>query len=169
MPLDKISPYLLAATIATEDKDYYTNPGFDVLAIAKAVYRAYRYGGDIGGASTITQQLTRALYFRLSDCDKPDAKTICYERTVDRKLREIILSAEISRRYTKDQVLEFYLNEIYYGNLAYGVEAAAQTYFKKMPPADVGRSHILSPDFRKRQRSTTFTPIVTQHSKDKSK
>ena len=131
VPLDKISPYLLAATIATEDKDYYTNPGFDVLAIAKAVYRAYRYGGDIGGASTITQQLTRALYFRLSDCDKPDAKTICYERTVDRKLREIILSAEISRRYTKDQVLELYLNEIYYGNLAYGIEAAAQTYFKK--------------------------------------
>ena len=131
VPLDKISPYLLAATIATEDKDYYTNPGFDVLAIAKAVYRAYRYGGDIGGASTITQQLTRALYFRLSDCDKPDAKTICYERTLDRKLREIILSAEISRRYTKDQVLELYLNEIYYGNLAYGVEAAAQTYFKK--------------------------------------
>ncbi|MBI5291537.1 MAG: transglycosylase domain-containing protein [Chloroflexi bacterium] len=131
IPLDKISPALVAATIATEDRDYYSHPGFDALAILKAVYRAYRYGGEFTGASTITQQLTRALYLRLAECDKPDAPTACYEHSFDRKLREIILAAEINRRYTKDQILELYLNEIYYGNLDYGIEAAAETYFGK--------------------------------------
>jgi membrane peptidoglycan carboxypeptidase len=131
IPLSQISPYLIAATIATEDADYYNHPGFDLPAIAKAIYRAYRYGGEPAGASTITQQLTRALYLRLADCDKPDADTACYDRSIDRKLREIILSAEIDRQYGKDEILELYLNEIYYGNLAYGIEAAAKTYFNK--------------------------------------
>ncbi len=131
IPLSQISPYLIAATIATEDADYYSHPGFDLVAILKAVYRAYRYGGEPSGASTITQQLTRALYLRLADCDKPDADRACYERSVDRKLKEIILSAEIDRKYGKDEILELYLNEIYYGNQAYGIEAAAQTYFHK--------------------------------------
>lgn len=131
IPASKISPYLIAATIATEDRDYYKHPGFDIVAILKALYRAYRYGGELGGASTITQQLTRALYFRLAACDKPDADVSCYEHTLDRKVREIILAAEINRRYAKDEILELYLNEIYYGNLAYGVEAAAETYFDK--------------------------------------
>ncbi len=131
VPIEKISPFLVAATIATEDRDYYSHPGFDITAILKAVYRAYRSGGEPGGASTITQQLTRALYFRLAECDRPDAQTSCYEHSFERKIREIILSAEINRRYTKDQILELYLNEIYYGNLTYGIEAAAQTYFGK--------------------------------------
>ncbi|MBI3241567.1 MAG: transglycosylase domain-containing protein [Chloroflexi bacterium] len=131
VPLDQISPYLIAATIATEDRDYYNHPGFDVVAILKAVYRAYRSGGELAGASTITQQITRALYFRLADCDKPDAEVACYEKSFERKLREIVLASEINRRYTKEQVLELYLNEIYYGNLAYGIEAAAKTYFNK--------------------------------------
>jgi membrane peptidoglycan carboxypeptidase len=129
--LQDISPYLIAATIATEDRDYYNHPGFDIVAILKAVYRAWRSGSELAGASTITQQLTRALYFRLAECDKPDAETACYERSFDRKLREIFLAAEINRRYTKEEILELYLNEIYYGNLAYGVEAASETYFNK--------------------------------------
>jgi len=131
IPLDQISPYLIAATIATEDRDYYNHPGFDIVAILKAVYRAYRYGGELAGASTITQQVTRALYLRLAECDKPDAPSSCYERSIDRKIREIILASEINRSYTKDQILELYLNEIYYGNLAYGIEAASKTYFNK--------------------------------------
>ncbi len=131
VPLDQISPTLIAATIATEDRDYYNHPGFDVVAILKAVYRAYRSGGELAGASTITQQLTRALYFRLADCDKPDAEVACYEKSFERKLREIVLASEINRRYTKEQVLELYLNEIYYGNLAYGIEAASKVYFNK--------------------------------------
>ena len=117
--LDRISPYLIAATIATEDKEYYNHPGFDVIALGRALYTNYTSGEIVSGASTITQQLARMLL--LSDER--------FEQTYERKAREIILAAEITRRYTKDQVLELYLNEIFYGNLSYGIEAAANTYF----------------------------------------
>ena len=117
-----ISPNLIAATIATEDKEFYSNPGFDPIAIVRALWQNYVTGGQGGGASTITQQLARALLLT------PEERA---ERTYSRKTREIILAAEITRRYTKDEILELYLNEIYYGNLAYGVQAAAETYFGK--------------------------------------
>lgn len=119
VPLEKISPYLIAATIATEDKDFYTHPGFDPWAIARALWQNYTTGEVVSGASTITQQLARALLLA-------DER---YEQTVDRKAREIVLAAEITRRYSKEEILELYLNENYYGKLAYGVEAAAETYF----------------------------------------
>ncbi len=122
IPLENISPNLIAATISTEDKEFYTNPGFDPVAIIRALWQNYVTGGQGGGASTITQQLARALLL------SPEERS---QRTVTRKAREIILSAEITRRYTKDEILELYLNEIYYGNLAYGVQAAAETYFGK--------------------------------------
>ncbi len=122
VPLERISPLLINATIATEDSRFYTNPGFDPIGIARAIVQAAREREFVSGASTITQQLVRALL--LSD----DERT---ERTFRRKVREIILAAEISRTYTKEEILELYLNEIYYGNLAYGIEAAAQTYFNK--------------------------------------
>jgi penicillin-binding protein 1C len=122
VPLDRISPALVAATIATEDKEFYSHPGFDPVAIIRALWENYRTGGEGGGASTITQQLARALLLT------PEERA---ERTYSRKAREIILAAEITRRYSKDEILELYLNEIYYGNLAYGVEAAAETYFGK--------------------------------------
>jgi len=120
VPLSKISPEVVAATIATEDKDFYTHPGFDILAITRALIQNYTHGEVVSGASTITQQLARALL--LSPTEKNEV-------SIRRKAREIILAAEIERRYTKDQILELYLNEIYYGNLAYGIEAAAETYF----------------------------------------
>jgi len=119
-PLNEISPYLVAATIATEDKNFYSHPGFDPIAIVRAMWQNYRAQEIVSGASTITQQLARALLF------KPEERTA---RTYERKLREIILAAEITRKYSKDEILELYLNEVYYGNLAYGVEAAAETYF----------------------------------------
>ena len=122
IPLANISPNLVAATISTEDKEFYTNPGFDPVAIVRALWQNYATSGQGGGASTITQQLARALLL------SPEERS---QRTVTRKAREIILSAEITRRYTKDEILELYLNEIYYGNLAYGVQAAAETYFGK--------------------------------------
>jgi len=118
--LQSVSPYVIAATIATEDKGFYQHPGFDVFAIGRALIQNYTSGEIVSGASTITQQLARALL--LTSSEK-------YEKTIERKAREIILAAEIERRYTKDQILELYLNEIYYGNLAYGVEAASETYF----------------------------------------
>lgn len=122
IPLSQISPNLVAATIATEDGEFYNHPGFDIAAIVRALWENYRTEGQGGGASTITQQLARALLL------SPEERL---QRTYTRKTREIILAAEITRRYSKDDILELYLNEIYYGNLAYGIEAAAETYFGK--------------------------------------
>ena len=122
VPLNQISPVLVAATIATEDKDFYKHPGFDPAAILRALWQNYETNGQAGGASTITQQLARALLL------SPEERA---QRTYSRKAREIILAAEITRRYSKDDILELYLNEIYYGNLAYGAEAASETYFGK--------------------------------------
>ncbi len=117
--LDRMSPYIIAATLATEDKEFYNHPGFDLGAIARAMVQNYITGETTSGASTITQQLARSLLL-------PDEK---YERTVQRKTREIVLAAEMTRRYSKEQILELYLNENFYGNRAYGIEAAAETYF----------------------------------------
>jgi 1A family penicillin-binding protein len=120
VPLNSISPYLIQATIATEDADFYYHPGFNPIAVLKAVYRNLRGGGIVSGASTITQQLARNLFL------SPEERV---QRTLWRKVKEAILAAEITRRYPRDTILEIYLNEINYGNLAYGIEAAAETYF----------------------------------------
>jgi penicillin-binding protein 1C len=121
VPLEKISPYLVAATVATEDKEFYSHPGYDATAILRAFLQNYQTGETVSGASTITQQLARTLLFT------PEERG---SRTYQRKVREAILAAEITRRYSKDEILELYLNEIFYGNLSYGVEAGAQTYFR---------------------------------------
>ncbi|MCP5100664.1 MAG: PBP1A family penicillin-binding protein, partial [Chloroflexi bacterium] len=121
--LDEISLDLRNATIATEDSRFYENPGFDIIGIGRAILQAAREREFVSGASTITQQLVRAVL--LDDEERT-------ERTFSRKVREIILSEELTRTYdNKDLILELYLNEIYYGNLAYGIEAASQTYFNK--------------------------------------
>ena len=120
VPIDKISPYLIAATIATEDKEFYNHPGFDPVAIARAFWQNYTTGEITSGASTITQQLARMLLLT------PEEAT---ERSYQRKAREIVLAAELTRRYSKDQILELFLNENNYGNHTYGIEAAAETYF----------------------------------------
>ncbi|MEW6716278.1 MAG: transglycosylase domain-containing protein [Chloroflexota bacterium] len=120
VPLEKMSPYLVAATIATEDKEYYSHPGFDPMAILRAFLQNFRAGETVSGASTITQQLARILLF------SPEERV---QITYMRKVREALLAAEITRRYSKDEILELYMNEIYYGNLSYGVEAASETYF----------------------------------------
>ena len=118
--LDKISPYLVAATIATEDKSYYSHPGFDWLAIVRAFWQNWQEGETVSGASTITQQVARNLLL------EPEERS---QRTYMRKVREALLAAEITRRYSKDAIIELYLNENYYGSMAYGVEAASQTYY----------------------------------------
>lgn len=120
VPLEEISPYLIAATIATEDKDFYTNPGFDVWAMTRALWQNYTSGEITSGASTITQQLARAL---LMD------PTERYEQSYARKAREIVLAYKITQQYSKEEILELYLNENFYVNMAYGVQAAAETYF----------------------------------------
>ncbi|MEJ5309338.1 MAG: PBP1A family penicillin-binding protein [Anaerolineae bacterium] len=117
---DAIPPYLIQATIATEDATFYRNPGIDLRGILRAVWINLQ-GGEAGG-STITQQLVRTVMFSADER---------VERTLYRKLRELILAFRITRRYSKDEILTLYLNETYYGNMAYGVEAAAQAYFGK--------------------------------------
>ncbi len=134
-PLNKISPYLIAATIATEDKDFYNHPGFDLLALARALWSNYQAGGIVSGASTITQQLARMILL-------PEQR---FAQSYERKASEIILAAEITRRFTKEEVLELYLNEIFYGYLSYGIEAAAETYFNTTADKlDFGQSTFLA-------------------------
>ncbi len=120
VPLSKISPNVVAATLATEDREFYNHPGFDPVAIARAFIQNYTTGNVVSGASTITQQLARGLLLT------PEERN---QRTYERKAREIVLAAEITRRYSKDEILELYLNENFYSNMAYGIEAAAETYF----------------------------------------
>lgn len=127
VPLSRISPWLIQATIDTEDRRFYENPGFDIAGLTRAVIMAAREQEAVAGTSTITQQLVRAT---LLDEDER------IQRTYRRKVRELILAAEISRTYSKEEILELYLNEIYYGNLAYGIEAASNIYFNK-PAADL--------------------------------
>jgi penicillin-binding protein 1C len=118
--LDEISPYMVAAIVATEDSQFYSHPGFDLLAIFRAYWQNIEEGDTASGASTITQQIARSLLL------SPEERS---RRTALRKIREVLLAAEITRRYTKDEILELYLNQWNFANLAYGVEAAAQTYF----------------------------------------
>jgi 1A family penicillin-binding protein len=122
MPLRRISPHLINATIATEDRNFYQHPGFDLYGIARAVYYNLTEGEIVSGASTIAQQLARGVFF------SPEERV---EQSAGRKIREIVLAAEITRTYPRDTILEIYLNQIFYGNLAYGIEAAAETYFGK--------------------------------------
>ena len=119
VPISKIPLTLKQATIATEDPTFYDNPGIDARGIARAVYYYLLYGKPVaGGGRTITQQLVRNTL-------------IAPEPTFERKIREALLAVEVARRYSKDQILEYYLNAIPYGNLAYGIEAASETYFGK--------------------------------------
>ncbi len=120
--LDQISPDLINATVATEDRFFYSNVGVDPIAVVRAIYYNVTEGEIVSGASTITQQLARNVLLT------PEERT---EQSLSRKVKEAILAVEINRQYTKQQILEIYLNQIYYGNLAYGIEAASETYFGK--------------------------------------
>jgi len=119
--LDQISTNLISATIAIEDSTFYENPGVDFVGIVRTLLTSLAEGEETGGASTITQQLIKLVL--LTDEER------AYENRYQRKITEIILAREMSERFSKDEILELYLNEIYYGNLAYGIEAAADVYF----------------------------------------
>ncbi len=120
IPGEQMPLALRQATIAVEDASFYENPGVDPWGIVRALWINLR-GGAAGG-STITQQLARNLL--LSPAERA-------EQTLRRKVREAVLAWQLTRRYSKDEILTLYLNETYYGNMAYGVEAAAQAYFDK--------------------------------------
>ena len=117
LSFDEIPLVMKQAIIAAEDRNFYSNPGFDLRGISRAVLGVVT-GRYAGGGSTITQQLARAVF-------------LTPEFSVERKLREIILAYQISQRFSKDETLALYLNLIAFGNLAYGIEAAANVYFDK--------------------------------------
>ena len=120
--LSDVPTYCRQATIATEDANYYSHPGVDVVGILRAVWINLQGGEVLSGGSTITQQLAKNLLL------SPEEAA---QRTITRKLRESILAWRITQTFSKDDILALYLNEVYYGNLAIGIEAAAQTYFGK--------------------------------------
>ena len=116
-----VSPELIKATLAAEDVHFYEHQGVDVFATLRSAWIDVTHQGSTG-ASTITQQLVRNAVL-----DPDEARQI----TARRKLREIVLAYQVDQHYSKDQILEMYLNRVYYGNQSYGVEAAAQGYFGK--------------------------------------
>lgn len=116
VPLDKISPNLAHAEIAIEDQYFWSNPGYDITGIVRAALSDLTQGRVVSGGSTITQQLIKNAIVGNSE-------------TMIRKLQEVILAPAVSRYYTKEQILSMYLNTTYYGEQAYGADAAAFTYF----------------------------------------
>src|SRR5215217_6206474 len=126
--LSRIPKALRDATVAVEDANFYENPGVDLRGIIRALVQNYQQDCQsdqcrpVSGGSTITQQLVRNVLL------PPEERA---RISLDRKLREAILAYRVSREYSKDQILALYLNEVYYGSQAYGVEAAAQAYFSK--------------------------------------
>ena len=126
VPLSEISPWLIQATISTEDASFYDNPGVNIKGLLRAAMENLTpFGPGFfkgSGGSSITQQLVKNVYI------PPEERT---ERSLSRKLKEVIMAIELKRRYSDDQILEWYLNQVYYGNFAYGAEAAAWRYFGK--------------------------------------
>ena len=120
VPLEEMSEHVINATVATEDRDFWAHPGFDPVAMVRAIYYVLTEGEIVAGASTIPQQLARMVLL-------PEQR---FERSANRKIKEIILAAELTRAYSKEIILETYLNELNYGNRAYGIQAAAETYFR---------------------------------------
>ncbi len=118
VPIDQIPPYLKSALIATEDRQFYTHSGIDLKGILRAVVKDIMAGQFVEGASTITQQLAKTLF-------------LTQEKTIIRKIKEAILAIQLERRYTKNELLALYLNQIYFGSGAYGVESAARLFFGK--------------------------------------
>jgi penicillin-binding protein 1A len=113
--LDQVSPWVVKGFIATEDRKFYFHSGVDIQGISRSMLHNLRTG-DRHGGSTITQQLSRGLF-------------LVQDQTFQRKLQEAFIAMEIERQFTKDEIMEMYLNQIYFGSGAYGIEAAARTYF----------------------------------------
>jgi len=118
VPLARMARWLPLATVAIEDRRFYSHGGIDAEGIARALWRDVSAGRVVEGGSTITQQLVRTLY-------------ISNERTVERKVTEACLAVKLDRKWSKERILATYLNSVFYGNLAYGAEAASHTYFSR--------------------------------------
>ncbi len=133
VPFKAVSPFMRKALLAAEDHRFYEHHGVSPIGIARAVFANLSHGKVKEGGSTITQQLVKNLFF---DGEK---------RTIDLKLAELYLSMKLEDRFSKDKILELYLNEVYFGNNAYGIEQAARKYFaKRAVELDVAESAYLA-------------------------
>lgn len=156
--LEDIPVHLKSAILATEDKNFFNHPGIDIKGIGRAIIKDIMTGKFIQGASTITQQLAKTLFLNP-------------EKTILRKIREAILALQLERRYTKNEILTLYLNQVYFGSGAYGVESAARIFFNKpvsrltlaecalvagMPKAPSRYSPLVNPDLAIRRRNTVL-------------
>ena len=142
VPLDEVPLFLRQATIAIEDKNFYKHQGFDPTGVFRAVYNII-VRRKLQGGSTLTQQLVKNVL-------------LSPERTILRKVKEFILAIQIERKYTKDQILQMYLNEAPYGGTSWGAEAAAEVYFgKKVKDLDLVESAILA---GLPQRPSSYSP-----------
>jgi len=163
--LKDISPVMIQATVAIEDKGFYTNPGFDIQGIVRAILDDLRAGHIVAGGSTITQQLAKQQFLT------PD-------QTYTRKVKEVALAYELSQAYSKDQIMELYLNKSFYGSQSYGIEAAAESYFHihaakldlaqsavlaGLPQAPTEWNPVLHPDAAKLRQTEVLQAMVRQN------
>ncbi|MGL4453079.1 MAG: transglycosylase domain-containing protein [Sarcina sp.] len=118
--LEDVSEDFLIAIVAIEDRRFFEHEGIDIISLGRALINNLRAKEIIEGGSTITQQLAKNLYF--------DS-----EQELSRKVAELILAKELEKEYSKEVILELYINIIYYGNNSYGINEATQAYFKKAP------------------------------------
>jgi penicillin-binding protein 1A len=164
VPIVQMPAHLKSALIATEDRQFYTHSGIDLKGILRAVVKDIMAGQFVEGASTITQQLAKTLF-------------LTTEKTISRKLKEAILAIQLERRYTKDELLALYLNQIYFGSGAYGVESAARLFFGKpasqldlaqcaqiagLPKAPSRYSPLVNPELAKQRRNLVLRIMLDQ-------
>src|SRR5438874_2750246 len=166
VPLKYMSPFIRQASIAIEDRTFYQNNGVDVGGIARAAIADYTQHHISQGGSTISQQLVKQLFIG------PNPPP-----TIQRKLKEAVLAVDLNRRYSKDQILELYLNTIYYGSQSYGIEAAARAFFHSnahdltlgqaailagLPQAPTQNSPLMNPTKAKQRQAEVLNAMVAQ-------
>lgn len=118
LPYNQIPQYAIDAFVAVEDRSFWTNPGYDIKGIASALLSSIKSGDDAHGASTITQQLVKNTY-------------LTSERSIERKVKEILISRAITKQFSKREIMEFYINDVCYANGIYGLAGASKAYFNK--------------------------------------
>ena len=144
--IEQISPYLIDATLAAEDAEFYKHSGLDILGIARSVYINVLARGKQGG-STITQQVAKNAL-------------LSSDRTITRKIKDVVLALQIERSYSKDEILQMYLNEVPYGGTIWGAEAASKTYFgKSAKDLSIAESALIA---GLPQRPSVYSPLKDQ-------
>ncbi|MEO0005573.1 MAG: biosynthetic peptidoglycan transglycosylase, partial [candidate division WOR-3 bacterium] len=118
VPLESIPPHLVRGVVAVEDKRFYSHWGIDLIRVGGSIVANILHPQNLQGASTITQQLARSMF-------------LTPKRNLARKLKEMILAVELERHYSKEEILEMYLNQVWFGGSVYGVAAASERYFGK--------------------------------------